>query len=101
VSKLLSVSIPDELMDSTEELARRTGQTKSEVVREALRGHLRDTEWAEIFRYGESMAEAAGIGPADVEDLVDEVRAEIRAGVAAPSAVDELIDRALQRGRDA
>jgi predicted transcriptional regulator len=97
VAKLLSVSIPDELMESTEAVARRSGQTKSEVVREALRAHVRDKEWDEIFRYGESMAEAAGIGPEDVEDLVDEVRAEMRAGVPAPAEVQQLIDRVMRR----
>jgi len=93
VAKLLSVSIPDELMSQTEEVARRSGQTKSELVREALREHLRDREWEEIFRYGEDRAEALGIGPEDVEDLVDEARAEMRAGVPAPKDVQYLIDR--------
>lgn len=93
VSKLLSVSIPDELMASTEALARRTGQTKSEVVRTALREHLSDREWEEIFRYGESLAESGGIGPEDVEDLVDRARAESRAGIPTPPEVEALIER--------
>jgi predicted transcriptional regulator len=101
VAKLLSVSIPDELMARTEEVARRSGQTKSEVVREALGEHLRDREWEEIFRYGEDWAEAMGIGPEDVEDLVDEVRAEMAAGVPAPKDVQHLIDRAQRRARGA
>lgn len=78
VSKLLSVSIPDDLMASTEAFARESGQTKSEVVREALRAHIVDREWREIWRYGEARAEELGIGPEDVEDLIDEMRAEQR-----------------------
>lgn len=79
VSKLLSVSIPDELMASTEALARRSGRTKSEVVREALRAHLANTELEDLWRYGEERAMALGIGPDNVEDLIDELRAERRA----------------------
>ena len=79
VSKLLSVSIPDELMASTEEFAKESGKTKSEVVREALRAHVLESEWNELWRYGEERAEIMGIGPEDVEDLIDEVRAEKRA----------------------
>jgi predicted transcriptional regulator len=79
VSKLLSVSIPDELMASTEQLARSSGRTKSEVVREALSAHVLEMQFEEIFRYGEAWADALGIGPEDVEDLIDEVRAERRA----------------------
>ena len=101
VAKLLSVSIPDELMSQTEDVARRSGQTKSELVREALREHVRDREWEEIFRYGEDRAEALGIGPEDVEDLVDEVRAQMAAGVPAPKDVQHLIDRVKRRATDA
>lgn len=93
VAKLLSVSIPDELMESTEAVARRSGQTKSEVVREALRAHVLDEELAEVFRYWESWAEAAGIGPEDAEDLVDEMRARKRGGAPASKEAQELIDK--------
>ena len=79
VSKLLSVSIPDDLMAETEALARESGRTKSEVVREALRSHVANRRWNELQRYGQERAEVLGIGPADVEDLIDEFRAERRA----------------------
>ena len=54
----------------------------------------------EIFRYGEDRAVALGIGPEDVEDLVDEVRAQRRAGVPAPKDVQHLIDRVKRRPTD-
>ena len=73
------MSIPDDLMAETEALARASGQTKSEVVREALRSHVADRQWEELRRYGQERAEALGIGPEDVEDLIDEFRAERRA----------------------
>lgn len=74
MSKLLSVSIPDELSMRTDELARTQGRTRSEVVRDALRGYLRRERWREATGEARARAEAAGIGPEDAERLVDEVR---------------------------
>jgi metal-responsive CopG/Arc/MetJ family transcriptional regulator len=74
MSRLLSVSIPDDLADEAEALARASGKTKSEVVRDALRRHLRHEHFAELRRYGRERAEARGVGPEDVEALVDELR---------------------------
>jgi predicted transcriptional regulator len=72
--RLLSVSIPDELADEAEALAHASGKTKSEVVREALRRHLRHEHLAELQRYGRERAEARGVGPEEVEGLIDELR---------------------------
>jgi len=74
MSRLLSVSIPDELADEAEELARASGKTKSEVVRDALRRHLQHERFGDLQRYGREQAEARGVGPEDVEALVDELR---------------------------
>lgn len=76
MSRLLSVSVPDELAADAETLARAQGKTKSEVVREALRRHLLHERLRELRRYGRGRAEALGIGPEDVEALVDEARVE-------------------------
>ncbi|HUN77898.1 MAG TPA: ribbon-helix-helix domain-containing protein [Solirubrobacteraceae bacterium] len=75
MSRLLSVSIPDELASETEALARATGKTKSEVVRDALRRHVQHERFAQLRRYGRGRAEARGAGPEDVEGLIDELRA--------------------------
>lgn len=72
--RLLSVSIPDDLAAEAEALARATGKTKSEVVRDALRRHVQYERLAELRRYGRNRAEALGVGPEDVEKLVDELR---------------------------
>ena len=74
MARLLSVSIPDELAAEAESLARVTGKTKSEVVRDALRRHVQHEHFAELQRYGRSQAEARGVGPEDVEGMVDELR---------------------------
>ncbi len=75
MSRLLSVSIPDQLADDTDALARALGKTKSEIVREALRRHLDAERFRALQRYGRDQAEALGLGPDDAERLVDEVRA--------------------------
>jgi CopG family transcriptional regulator/antitoxin EndoAI len=74
MAKLLSVSIPDELMRDAEAIALAQGKTKSEVVRDALRRHVRLEHLGELQRYGRRQAEERGVGPEDVEALVDELR---------------------------
>lgn len=74
MSRLLSVSVPDELAAEAEALARATGKTKSEVVRDALRRHVEHEHFADLQRYGRDRAEARGIGPEDLEGMIDELR---------------------------
>ncbi len=74
VAKLLSVSIPDELMRDAEAIARAQGKTKSEVVRDALRRQIQLERLRELQRYGRARAEERGIGPDDAEALVDDLR---------------------------
>lgn len=74
MARLLSVSIPDELADETEALARALGKTRSELVRDALRRHLQTERLGALQRYGQARAEVLGIGPEDVEGLVDDLR---------------------------
>lgn len=74
MSRLLSVSIPDDLAAEAESLARASGKTKSEVVRDALRRHVQYERLTELQRYGRSRAETRGVGPEDVEGLLDDLR---------------------------
>lgn len=74
MARLLSVSIPDDLAEEAEALARATGKTKSEVVRDALRRHVQRERFLELQSCGRDRAEARGIGPEDVEGIVDELR---------------------------
>ena len=76
MSRLLSVSVPDDLADEIESLAETSGKTKSELVRDALRRQVRLERFHTLQRLGQSQAEKAGIGPEDVEELVDQLRAE-------------------------
>jgi CopG family transcriptional regulator/antitoxin EndoAI len=74
MAKILSVSLPDELMRDTEQLALAQGKTKSDLVREALRRQVQLGQLRELQRYGRRRAEERGVGPEDAESLVDELR---------------------------
>jgi metal-responsive CopG/Arc/MetJ family transcriptional regulator len=74
MSRLLSVSLPDDLAEETDALAQSLGKTRSEIVRDALRRQLQVERLADLQRYGRERAEAVGIGPEDSEALVDESR---------------------------
>ncbi len=74
MSRLLSVSVSDDLAEETAALAKSLGKTKSEVVRDALRRQLQIERLAELQRYGRGRAETLGVGPEDSETLVDEMR---------------------------
>ena len=76
MSRLLSVSLPDELADEIESLVEASGKNKSELVRDALRRQVRLERVYSVRRLGQSRAETAGIGPEDVEDLIDRFRKE-------------------------
>ena len=74
MAKILSVSIPDELMRDAEAIARALGKTKSDLVREALRRQVELERLRQLQRYGRRRAEERGVGPDDTEVLVDELR---------------------------
>lgn len=76
MSRLLSVSLPDELSRSTDDLAAAQGRTRSEIVRDALRSYVWRERWREAVRETEAEAERRGVGPEDVESLVDELRSD-------------------------
>ena len=78
MSRLLSVSIPDDLAEETDALAQSQGKTRSEVVRDALRRQVQVERFAALQRYGRERAEDMGIGPEDSEALIDETRSARR-----------------------
>ena len=72
------MSVPDDLLREAEAAARAQGKTKSELVREALRAHLELRRMRDLQTYARERAERRGLGPEDVEGLIDEVRSESR-----------------------
>jgi CopG family transcriptional regulator/antitoxin EndoAI len=59
--KTLSVTLPPEMLDNAERLAKKEHRTMSELVREALRQYERNSIWEEIGPYGRRSAARAGI----------------------------------------
>ncbi|MCY4640426.1 MAG: ribbon-helix-helix domain-containing protein [Chloroflexi bacterium] len=76
----VTFSLPPELAARLDRLAGREGRSRSELVREALRRYIDAAQWRRLLEYGERRARELGIGPGDVERLVDEYRAGRRAG---------------------
>lgn len=77
MSSLLSVSLPDDLAADLDRLVEESGTTRSELVRETLRREILLHRLKSLRDSTRLKAEAMGIGPEDVEDLVDQVRREI------------------------
>ncbi len=78
MSRLLSVSVPNELVAEAEALAQAQGKTKSELVRDALRRHLQVERFRGVQGHARAEAERRGLGPEDAEALVDQVRGRRR-----------------------
>jgi CopG family transcriptional regulator/antitoxin EndoAI len=73
-TKVLSLSIPPELLKEAERVAKREGRTKSELFREALRRYMQEQKWSSLQRYGAEQARKLGIREADIEGIVDQYR---------------------------
>ena len=76
ITKTITFSLPPDMADTVEEIMRQEGRTKSELLREALRRYIEEREWRQLLRYGEQRAREQGIGPQEVERLVEDYRAE-------------------------
>jgi metal-responsive CopG/Arc/MetJ family transcriptional regulator len=76
MSRLSSVSLPDDLADEIDALAQSLGKTRSEVVRDALRRKVQIERFSALQRHGRERAEALGVGLDDSAALVDKMRSE-------------------------
>lgn len=73
-TKVVSISLPEEMLAEAEAIAREENRTMSELVREALRAYKREREgWRGLLEYGKAKGRAAGIRTED--DVVEAVRA--------------------------
>lgn len=74
-SKVISVSLPADLVKVAERLAKEERRTRSELVREALRDYAATRRWRRLRRWGEASARMARVrSDPDIEDVVGEVR---------------------------
>lgn len=79
-AKTISITLPPELLEKAQAIARRENRTMSELVREALRCYRpRDPEWEALLQWGRAHGKALGIkSEDDVERMSDEWRQERR-----------------------
>ena len=75
-TKVITFSLPPEMAEQVRQLMKEEDRTMSGLIREALRLYMQEAEWRRLQRYGTRRAGEQGIGPEDVERLVDEYRAE-------------------------
>jgi CopG family transcriptional regulator/antitoxin EndoAI len=72
-TKVVSISLPAEMLEAAEGIARQENRTMSELIREALRVYQRQRQsWQNVFAYGEANARRLGIH--DEQDVVRVVR---------------------------
>ena len=72
-TKVVSISLPTEMLESAELMAKQENRTMSELMREALRAYQRERQaWRDVFAYGEANAKRLGIK--DEQDVVRMVR---------------------------
>ena len=77
-TKILSLSLPPDLLREAERVAKQEGRTKSELFREALRRYVEERRWRGLQRYGAARARRLGLTEVDVDRLVEEHRTKRR-----------------------
>lgn len=74
-SKILTLSVPEDMANKIDKLAKAENRTRSEFIREAVREYIASRErWREIRSWGRSIANDQGLTEADIEAIVDEMR---------------------------
>jgi CopG family transcriptional regulator/antitoxin EndoAI len=69
-TKILNVSLPPEMYEEIEQMAREESRTKSELMREAFRQYRFNRRWRLLRRWGEETALRLGVqSDDDVERL--------------------------------
>jgi CopG family transcriptional regulator/antitoxin EndoAI len=68
-TKVLNVSVPPEMYDAVEQIAREESRTKSELIREAFRQYQFNRRWQMLRDWGEATASRLRIqSDEDVEE---------------------------------
>ena len=73
-TRVLSLSLPPELIHEAERIAKQEGRTKSEVFRDALRRYVDERRWRALQRYGAGRVRQAGLTERDVDGAVQDFR---------------------------
>jgi CopG family transcriptional regulator/antitoxin EndoAI len=74
-TKVMTLSLPPEMVKEVEEISKEENRTKSELFREALRRYINDKRWLQIRQWGLRTTREFGIS---VEEEVDMLIHEAR-----------------------
>jgi CopG family transcriptional regulator/antitoxin EndoAI len=75
-TKLITISLPADLLDETQRAARQEDRSRSELIREALRQYLASRRWQRLRRWGTETADRLGLkSEDDLQRLIERVRA--------------------------
>ena len=74
-TKIMTLSLPPEMVKEVENISKEENRTKSELFREALRKYINDKRWLQIRQWGLKTTRELGIsGEEDVDMLIHEAR---------------------------
>ena len=73
-TRILSLSLPPDLVREAERVAKEEGRTKSELFREAFRRYVEERRWRALQRYGAGRARKVGMTDGDVDRVIQEFR---------------------------
>ncbi len=73
-TSVISISIPPNIEEKIDELVKKEGLTRSELIREALRRYIEDKELEKLVKYGRRKAIEKGITEDQIEDIIDSFR---------------------------
>jgi len=78
ITKIVNFSLPPEIYEDVNELARQTQTSRSQILREALKQYvISEKRWQQIRKWGEETARELKIkNEYDVEKIVHEHREE-------------------------
>ena len=69
-----SLTLPPSVLKEVEQLAEREGRTVSDLLQEAVRRYLIQTQIRELQSYGRQQSENLGLAEGDVERLIHDYR---------------------------
>ena len=75
-TKLITISLPADLLEETQRAARQEDRSRSELIREALRQYLASRRWQRLRRWGAETSERLGLkSEDDLQRLLEKARA--------------------------
>ena len=74
-TKTINLSLPGELLQDADKVAKQQYRSRSELMREALRRFINIARFEELNTYGQHQAKKLDIKPTDINRLIAEVRA--------------------------